>query len=36
MSMPLSMIKEGESTVDEVTKAVAEITKKYPLYPESM
>lgn len=30
------MIKEGESTVDEVTKAVAEITKKYPLYPESM
>ena len=30
------MIKEGESAVDEVTKAVAEITKKYPLYPESM
>ena len=30
------MIKEGESTVDEVTKAVAEITKKYPLYLESM
>ena len=30
------MIKEGESAVDEVTKAVDEITKKYPLYPESM
>ena len=30
------MIKEGESAVYEVTKAVAEITKKYPLYPESM
>lgn len=30
------MIKEGESAVEEVSKEVAEITKKYPLYPESM
>lgn len=30
------MIKEGESAVEEVAKEVAEITKKYPLYPESM
>lgn len=30
------MIKEGEGAVEEVAKEVAEITKKYPLYPESM
>ncbi|MCI8631224.1 MAG: serine hydroxymethyltransferase [Firmicutes bacterium] len=30
------MIKEGESAIDEVTNTVSEITKKYPLYPESM
>ena len=30
------MIQEGESAVEEVAGIVAGITKKYPLYPESM
>lgn len=30
------MIQEGESAIEEVSEIVAGITKKYPLYPESM
>ena len=30
------MIKQGEDAVEEVLAVVEEITKKYPLYPESL